>query len=143
MTAPRKAITLATKVAVLQSQAVCGCGCGAPLKGEAIQYDHCLAHALEGSDGPENIRAVLADCHDRITNGTRATTAGSTKQVVAKVKRIRKKRQTLLEKFEEAAREPVPDYGCKMKPRRKILSLKFPAAPPGYRHFPAGRKVGQ
>lgn len=124
MTAPRKAITLATKVAVLQSQAVCGCGCGAPLKGEAIQYDHCLAHALEGSDGPENIRAVLADCHDRITNGTRATTAGSTKQVVAKVKRLN-------------------GTTGRNKRKRKILSLEFPKAPPGYRHFPAGRKVGQ
>ena len=85
----RRAITLATKVAVLQSQALCGCGCGAPLKDKAIQWDHCLAHALEGSDGPENIRAVLVDCHDRITNGTKATTAGCTKAVVAKVKRIR------------------------------------------------------
>ena len=85
----RRAITLATKVAVLQSQALCGCGCGAPLKDKAIEWDHCLAHALEGSDGPENIRAVLVDCHAIISNGTKATTAGCTKAVVAKVKRLR------------------------------------------------------
>ena len=148
MTTPRKAITLKTKVAVLLTQARCGCGCGEKL-GEAVVWDHTLAHALEGSDGPENIRCLRADCDKIVTNGTKATTAGSTKHTVAKVKRLRGK----------AGKCVVCDgvggsygtcvgscYACngtgRKKPERKRQSRKFQKPPPGYVHLPAGRKVG-
>lgn len=131
----RKAITLATKVAVLQSQALCGCGCGEKL-GEDIIWDHVLAHALEGSDGPENIRAVRVDCDKIITNGTKATTAGSTKHVVAKVRRLAKKAAPEKYASERLSRLSI------QKHKRKILSLKFPPRPDGYEYrWPKGRKV--
>ena len=120
----RRAITLSTKVAVLQSQAICGCGCGEAL-GENIIWDHVFAHALGGSDDPENIRAVRVDCNDRITNGTKATTAGSTKHVVAKSKRIRKK------------------LAGDVRPKHKIPSRGF-QKPPAWRksQWPSRRVAG-
>lgn len=146
MTRKRKAITLATKVAVLQSQAICGCGCGEKL-GDSVIYDHVLAHALEGSDGPENIRAIRVDCDKIVTNGTKATTAGSTKHTVAKVKRIRKKRGGASDgtpvEPNPKPRPPEPaeaeiEYAA---PKRTIQNRGFQKPPPGHKHFPTGRKI--
>lgn len=125
---PRKAITLATKVAVLLSQARCA-RCGEVL-GNDVEWNHVLAHALGGSDGPENIEAVHKACHAVISDGTKATTAGSTKQIVAKSKRILRKRA-------EAAGE------SKRKARAKIPSRGFPKPPEGFKHRWPKRKVGQ
>jgi len=107
---------------VLLSQAWCA-KCGKPLNGD-VEWNHALAHAIGGSDGPENIEAIHTDCHKIETNGTKATTAGSTKQVVAKVKRLRG------ETGQGSA-------------TRKIRSRGFPKPPPGYKHNWPSRKVGQ
>ena len=129
MTRPRKTITLATKVAVLQSQALCP-KCGQRL-GDDIEWNHVLEHALEGSDGPENIEAVHRDCHAEITNGKPATTAGSSKANVAKVKRIVKK----------LAGNKVATIKLAGQFNRVIRNRGFQPAPVGYKHFPPGRKI--
>ena len=122
MTAPRKAITLATKVQVLLHQALCP-KCGQRL-GSDVEWNHVQEHALGGSDGPENIEAVHKVCHKVITVGTGATTAGSSAGKIAKVKRHQKR------------------AAGQTRPKHKIQGRGFQKPPPGYKHFPAGRKVG-
>lgn len=140
-TTARKAITLATKVAVLQDQAICGCGCGASLAGEDIQWDHVLAYALKGSDGPENIRAVLEDCHTQITNGTKATTAGSTKNVVAKSKRIQKKNEGRAGASSAESPSEPPKARAGGSPKRKIQSCGFQPPLENYKHNWPSQKI--
>ncbi len=57
--------------------------------GKAIEREHLHERELDGADDPFNCRYSHKCCHDIITNGTKATTAGSSKQRIAKVKRIR------------------------------------------------------
>ena len=54
-----------------------------------IQREHVTELALGGKDEPSNCAYSHKACHDRITNGTKATTAGSSKQRIAKVRRLR------------------------------------------------------
>jgi hypothetical protein len=54
-----------------------------------IEREHLHELGLGGADTPENCRYSCTLCHKIITNGTKATTAGSSKQRIAKVKRIR------------------------------------------------------
>jgi hypothetical protein len=53
------------------------------------EREHLHEVKLGGPDIPENCRYSHAKCHAIVTNGTKATTAGSSKQRIAKVKRIR------------------------------------------------------
>ncbi len=57
--------------------------------GEKIEREHVLELALGGSDEPENWRYSHLDCHKIITNGSKATSAGSSKHRIAKVRRLR------------------------------------------------------
>jgi formate-dependent nitrite reductase cytochrome c552 subunit len=52
------------------------------------QRDHYHALKLGGEDVPSNMQYICLDCHKLKTNGTKATTAGSDKARIAKVKRI-------------------------------------------------------
>ena len=66
--------------------------CGLPFTPEdKIQREHVTELALGGEDTPVNCAYSHTECHDIITNGTKATTAGSSKQRIAKVKRLQGK----------------------------------------------------
>lgn len=101
----RRKITDRDKVAVLERQANCGCGCGlALIAGAAIEYHHQHELALGGPDTADNLIAVRKECHARITNGTKATTAGSSKHKIAKADRLEKARLALA-----GVTQPQPD----------------------------------
>lgn len=70
-----------------------------------IEREHILEIKLGGDDQPSNCAYSHKQCHARITNGTKATSAGSSKQRIAKVNRIR--------------------GGRKPKPKRKIPARPF------------------
>lgn len=80
---------------------------------DRIEREHYIELALGGDDAPYNCAYSHAACHKAVTNGTKATTAGSSKQRIAKVKRIqaggRKKRGPRLQSrgFQQASR-PFP-----------------------------------
>ena len=60
----RRRLTPSQKAQILERQAwTCGCGCGADLTDKRIDFDHMLCLALGGSDVPENIQALLYECH--------------------------------------------------------------------------------
>lgn len=52
------------------------------------EREHIHEIALGGPDTPKNCRYSCSCCHATVTNGTKATSAGSSKQRIAKVKRI-------------------------------------------------------
>lgn len=52
------------------------------------EREHVHEYALGGSDLPFNARYSCSGCHSIVTNGSKATSAGSSKQRIAKVKRI-------------------------------------------------------
>lgn len=73
------------------------------------EREHLHEIKLGGADQPYNCRYSCAECHKKITNGNKATSAGSSKHKIAKVKRI---------------------LGLtKNKPARKIPSRPFPKKP--------------
>src|SRR4051812_44138753 len=55
---------------------------------DKIEREHLHEYELGGADAPFNCRYSCQACHKVITNGTKATSAGSSKQRIAKVKRI-------------------------------------------------------
>jgi hypothetical protein len=103
---------LSQQVAILQEQALCGCGCGRSLKGRKIAFHHWDEYALGGATAVRNISALIDEdvdgyqgCHDRHTNGPRgATSAGSSKNKVAKVRRKAKKLERAVAALIEAER---------------------------------------
>jgi hypothetical protein len=62
------------------------------LLGQKIDREHFLEIALGGADDVTNCFYSHAECHHIITNGTKATTAGSSKHRIAKSKRMIKAR---------------------------------------------------
>ena len=74
--------------------------------GDVIEREHLHELALGGSDTPDNWRYSHKTCHDEVTNGTKATTAGSSKHKIAKANRLAK--------------------GPKKRKGRKIPSRPFP-----------------
>lgn len=62
--------------------------CKEPLHGHKIEREHITEIALGGADEPSNCAYSHAKCHKVVTDGTKATSAGSSKQRIAKVKRI-------------------------------------------------------
>ncbi len=61
-----------------------GEGCGLPLKGKRIEYDHRIPCALGGGNTLENCVVLCKPCHD-------GKTFGRDIPVIAKVARIRKR----------------------------------------------------
>ncbi len=55
---------------------------------DEVEREHITELALGGKDEPANCAYSHKLCHDIVTNGTKATTAGSSKQRIAKVARI-------------------------------------------------------
>ena len=58
-----------------------------------IEREHFLERALGGADEPSNCVYSHKACHAIVTNGTKATTAGSSKHRIAKCKRIANPKQ--------------------------------------------------
>lgn len=75
-----------------------------------IEREHLHEIKLGGPDVPYNCRYSCKPCHDKITNGTKATTAGSSKQRIAKVARLLSPRKS---------KRPM------QKPQRKLASRPF------------------
>lgn len=61
---------------------------------KTAEREHVHELELGGSDEIENMRYSHKACHAAITNGSGATTAGSSKQRIAKVKRLRGETRT-------------------------------------------------
>ncbi len=55
---------------------------------DKVEREHITELALGGKDEPSNCAYSHKACHAIATNGTKATTAGSSKQRIAKVARI-------------------------------------------------------
>jgi hypothetical protein len=87
----RARLSKAERAAMWQAQDGKCAICGEPmLPGQRIDEEHSIPIALGGPGKPD--RLVHAEpCHRTKTSGTRATTAGSDVQRIAKVKRIQKK----------------------------------------------------
>lgn len=115
---PRRPPNLTEKVAILTRQALCGCGCGQKLAGRRIEYHHMHERALGGADAVDNWTALVADdkgernCHGIVTNGTKATTAGSSKHKIAKADRLEKARLAMAG---SEAPKPPPELTEKFK----------------------------
>jgi hypothetical protein len=77
------------KVLLMQGVEIRCFRCCAPITLEQVaakqvQKEHLHELELGGADMPENCRYSHADCHAVITNGTPATSAGSSKHRIAK-----------------------------------------------------------
>lgn len=84
-------------VAVMQGAVVPCYRCKLAFDAETVktaEREHLHELELGGADELENMRFSHADCHKAITNGSGATTAGSSKQRIAKVKRLRGETRT-------------------------------------------------
>lgn len=92
--------------------------CWLPITKEQIPFverEHLCELALGGADEPVNCRYSHGECHARVTNGTPATTAGSSKHRIAKTKGTR------AQKF--AVQKPRLDKGP--EPKRRFGNSSF------------------
>lgn len=90
--------------------------CRQPLEPhQLIEREHLTEYAIGGSDEPCNAAYSHTACHAIVTNGTPATTAGSSKQRIAKAKRIPGKMR--VSKPPPGTREP------------KTIKRKWPSRP--------------
>jgi 5-methylcytosine-specific restriction endonuclease McrA len=62
------------------------------LLGQMIDREHFHELALGGKDEPQNCFYSHAECHSIVTNGTKATSVGSSKHKIAKTKRLEAER---------------------------------------------------
>lgn len=84
----RRRLSITDKLSIMVRQSICPL-CGEKLGSlDGIDFDHVQALALGGADTVDNLRAVHRACHRVKTSGTKATTAGSDVQVIAKGKRL-------------------------------------------------------
>jgi hypothetical protein len=63
-----------------------------------VEREHLAELALDGPDEPRNCRYSFKHEHAKITNGTKATTLGSSKHKIAKDKRLRAGKLTVKRK---------------------------------------------
>ncbi len=70
------------------------------------EREHILEIALGGKDEPANCAYSHAWCHFAITNGTKATTAGSSKQRIAKVARLQNPKKS--KRPMKSSKRPIP-----------------------------------
>lgn len=126
--------------------------CKNPIRpGEKLNREHLDELALGGQDAPGNCAYSHKLCHDVVTNGTKATTAGSSKHKIAKSKRIAKgkmevKKPTLRDEaeanviavrgswdvpmFEACVKAEIAD----IKRKRTLKSRGFQEKPEGYQY---------
>lgn len=74
--------------------------------GQKIEREHITECGLGGADKPENCAYSHKDCHAVVTNGPPATSAGSSKNRIAKAKRIPQK--MAVKKPQLGSRKPKP-----------------------------------
>lgn len=77
-----------------------------------LEREHPVPIALGGPDDPTNAAYSLASAHLKQTNGTAATSYGSDKHAIAKVKRIRGETRN--------------------RPKKQMRSRPFAKRPPGH-----------
>lgn len=93
--------------------------------GQKIQREHITEIALGGADSPENCAYSHAECHAIVTDGTPATSAGSSKQRIAKVKRSGK---MAVDKPPPGKRKSKSKKHPWVLRKRKMQSRPFPKA---------------
>lgn len=108
------------------------CAAGASMTGmisvplRKPEREHLHEYGLDGPDSPANCRYSCSDCHKVITNGTKATTAGSSKNRIAKATH---KNRT--DKF--VVNKPAPGVeahaGAPAKPKSQWLSRPMQSGP--------------
>ena len=81
--------------------------------GQKIEREHVHETALGGADEPENWRYSHAECHAEVTNGSKATTAGSSKHRIAKTRRLRGANKPKIKR-------KIPNRGFDKRYRRKF-----------------------
>lgn len=86
-----------------------------------LEREHLHERKLGGPDTPGNCRYSLKAAHHVVTNGTKATTAGSSKHRIAKSKRIVRECTFKVKKRRPGARKPKSAW-----PSRKMPSRPFP-----------------
>lgn len=91
-------------------------GASAPLRVRSPEREHLHEIALGGPDTPANCRYSCSGCHKIITNGTKATSAGSSKHRIAKTRRLRGELKPRLKKKWAAGRKIAPRPFPKRKP---------------------------
>lgn len=79
-----------------------------------LEREHPVPLALGGKDDPTNAAYSLSEAHGRQTNGTRATSYGSDKHAIAKVRRLT---------------NPKPSRHPMKKTGRKILARAWAKRP--------------
>lgn len=119
------------RIVAMVQQATCACGCGTKLgRLTDTEFHHRHELALGGEDAPENIVAVRAECHARITNGTRATSYGSSKHIIAKAKRLARVRPEFQAKVLAKPCGAKRERSGRWPAGRKIPSRPFPRSTP-------------
>jgi hypothetical protein len=114
----RKYISVKERLEVVVAQATCP-ACGERLGNLSnVRFDHIHALALGGADHVSNLRAIHVACHDVKTFGTRATTAGSDIQQIAKSRRLTKSQ-------EEFRQRVLSKSGQAERPERKTSKWKW------------------
>ncbi len=94
---------------------------------DKIEREHLHEVALGGPDTPKNCRYSCSACHNKITNGTKATSAGSSKQRIAKVKRLR--RETCTGPKKKIPSRPLKGGGkMQSRPFQKRRNARKPKA---------------
>lgn len=81
------------------------------------EREHLHEIALRGPDIPANCRYSCKGCHATITNGTKATSAGSSKHRIAKVRRLRGENKPRVKK--RMPSRPFPPKGSVKFARKK------------------------
>lgn len=119
---PRRRLNLTDKVEILAIQAICP-KCDKPLgQVKGIDWHHPNELEISGDDSNANRVAMHHDCHAIVTNGTKATSAGSSKHKVAKVRRLVSAQGTHLLKMANKMRQEERE---ETKYRRRFPSQRF------------------
>lgn len=63
MTARRRLSQTQKAEIIARQDGLCSCGCGTPLAGGKVEFDHTKPLWAGGEDHPDNITAMLAACH--------------------------------------------------------------------------------
>lgn len=124
-----------------QGVKICDFRTGEPITLEnvgLIEREHLHELKLGGPDEPSNCRYSLKSSHAIVTNGTKATTAGSSKNKLAKANNPNRKVNFIVNK--PAPGEPKPAIeGKRIWPSKKLESAPFRKAPEGYSHWRGNR----
>jgi len=112
----RRAFTLSAKLEAALRHLHCPvCGEG-PLSEIGVEWDHLIEWWLSKDSSAKNCQPLCPACHDIKTNGTKATTMGSSKHLAAKSKRLRgetgqNKRKVKIQScpFQKTTKKRMPD----------------------------------